>query len=834
MDAAIQWVTRSAGCLALVGLLAPGAGSAAEVQESGKPHEHHHPPVTLKTRAVGDAAAGPIKTAKDTVPDFAGEPTITSKQSGPWFSPATWAGGRIPGVQDVVKVAAGHTVRYAGTSDIALAALGIEGTLTFDAAATTRLKVGTIVVYRTGQLHLGTQAKPVTARAELTVADRPLAVEAPDPQTKTLDPLRFGTGLLAFGEVLVHGARKSPTWVRLAREPRAGDTTLQLEAAPTGWNAGDRLVLPDTRQTSLEHQGSGNPPKPIALQIEEPTITSIRGKRVTLTAPLQFDHLGGRDTAGAVVALPHVGNLTRNVVVRSESPGGTRGHLLFTERARVNIHYAAFESLGRTTAAPLGGANQIGRYPVHFHHLMGPRNPSNSGYQFVFVGNSVVDALKWGVTVHNSHYGLVSDNVVYRAEGAGILTEQGNETENVIEKNFVVRTGTPIAGWYNPTYGGVAGDGRRLGFGDFGWEGSALWFTGNDNYVRNNVAANASYAGVMYNGRSSGGYAFNHPVVPRHRGADIASPAEWTSYLGKPAPAVRESAGNEVYASALGTWIGFSGAVGELKNFLHWNIRQQGVYAGRNASVTLDGFTIVSDQQVSNANVPQVNNHGMDFGANIYTSGGITVRNSRVEGFNIGITLPTNNALISKRLWPDVPPATILDKLHLRNYVNLLESSARVPKHTLLRDVTFVQNPAPARRGLSPQPAAIVSQVEPNRHDANIAVLSRMLIFNYNKTGKNLEFFFPEQAPDYVMPPRAYPAGVLNPKANCPTQGLTNRECWEKHGVATLGRLASCPDTATYPEIRGFACPLASKGGGTSDPGTSFEGVLAGLAGTSQ
>jgi hypothetical protein len=33
--------------------------------------------------------------------------------------------------------------------------------------------------------------------------------------------------------------------------------------------------------------------------------------------------------------LPHVGNATRNVVIRSENPAGTRGHTLFTHRADV-------------------------------------------------------------------------------------------------------------------------------------------------------------------------------------------------------------------------------------------------------------------------------------------------------------------------------------------------------------------------------------------------------------------------------------------------------------------------------------------------------------------
>jgi hypothetical protein len=142
----------------------------------------------------------------------------------------------------------------------------------------------------------------------------------------------------------------------------------------------------------------------------------------------------------------------------------------------------------------------------------------------------------------------------------------------------------------------------------------------------------------MYNGRSSGGYASNQPLVPRHRGADIALPAEWTSYVGRPAPIVRDSSGNEVYASAIGTWVGFSGAVGELRNSLHWNIRQQGVYAGRNVSVAFDGFRIVSQRQVSNDNALQLDN--LDgFGATTYPRAASYA--TKGEGFNIGSRCPT-------------------------------------------------------------------------------------------------------------------------------------------------------------------------------------------------
>jgi hypothetical protein len=72
------------------------------------------------------------------------------------------------------------------------------------------------------------------------------------------------------------------------------------------------------------------------------------------TPTLQFNHFGARDGVtgnGTLRLLPHVGNLTRNVVVRSQSPigsGGTQGHTFFIGRANVDIRYVAFRDLGGT------------------------------------------------------------------------------------------------------------------------------------------------------------------------------------------------------------------------------------------------------------------------------------------------------------------------------------------------------------------------------------------------------------------------------------------------------------------------------------------------------
>ena len=145
---------------------------------------------------------------------------------------------------------------------------------------------------------------------------------------------------------------------------------------------------------------------------------------------------------------PHVVNKNGNVVFRSENPDGVRGHLLLHGRSDIDIRSAEFQSLGRTDINDLGPTNQKGRYPVHAHHLIGPRDVPENGYQFTLIGNTVDfgeenrqadQDRKWGISIHGSHYGLIERNVVDYASGAGIVTESGEEMGNRFSKNFVVR-----------------------------------------------------------------------------------------------------------------------------------------------------------------------------------------------------------------------------------------------------------------------------------------------------------------------------------------------------------------------------------------------------------
>ena len=417
------------------------------------------------------------------------------------------------------------------------------------------------------------------------------------------DPEHWGHGLIAIDcRVRAQGHAKTP-FVRTAVEPTGA--TFTLATIPSGWEIGDRVLIPDTRQLN----GSERFDPSVQLQHEVRRIAANSGVLVTLDAPLSFPHRGARNADGSLTALrPHVFNLSRSITIRSENPGGTRGHLAFLGRADVDLRGVHFLNLGRTTIDPLRsasgsvpGANQIGRYPVHFHHLWGPVNPANTGYQYVFQGNVIESGLKWPLAIHNTHYGLVRGNVIYgdgNMTGAGIALEDGSETDNLIDGNGIV----DIRGRVNPrnTLPGTA-DGTTPGAG-----GDCLWGAGFNNRIvnnvltgcRNTVAEVASGAGIKLALPHAAAYTLRQP---RFRGADMNDGNQTIEVWPQRQP-ILEMRGNEVYGLG-GTgltvwWLGNDGYSAPppteslVRDFTVWHLSDENgsVYWGYpSGGLTFDG-----------------------------------------------------------------------------------------------------------------------------------------------------------------------------------------------------------------------------------------------------
>src|SRR5262249_38896074 len=144
---------------------------------------------------------------------------------------------------------------------------------------------------------------------------------------------------------------------------------------------------------------------------------------------------------------------------------------------------------------------------------------------------------KWGLTVHDSHYGLVQDNVVFRIAGQGFVTEDGSESFNRFEHNFVLDV--------------IGQDSPRSGEDD----GSCFWFRGVNNIVVDNVAA-AGFSVSQGIVAGSGFNIFLDPVeydvaIPAYQGADKTMPGQALPLNNGRAP-IREFRGNEGYGTATG------------------------------------------------------------------------------------------------------------------------------------------------------------------------------------------------------------------------------------------------------------------------------------------
>ena len=602
-------------------------------------------PTVMDAVAASDAVVTAAVMLPESIPDFSADtsrPSVQSVQSGSWSSPATWQGGQIPTVNHVVRVVLGHTVTIDDTSAVAYT-IAVDGKLAFALAVNTRLKVTNLEVMAgdmgagtPGVLEVGTAATPIAAAvtAEIVIADSPLGGSVADPD-------QFGTGIIVFGKASMHGSVRTPTFVRLATEPRAGHTTLTLSVAVSGWQIGDRLVLPDTRhlkETDVTGSGWVN----AVNQWEERTVQAISAdaRTLTLNSALQYDHLGARDLNNVLDFLPHVGNLTRNVIIRSENPAGTRGHTLTNHLADVDMRYVLFKDLGRTTYLPLNSTtNHIGRYPIHMHHVSGPLPTPADGYQFTLVGNAVDGGpvetkFKWGVAVHGSHYGLIQDNVVYNYNGAAVATEDGSESFNVFDHNFALR------GMGEPN--DAVSEARMA----MGTEGVGFWFRGPNNYVRNNVAANyqnptteAAY-GFVFQFRYLGNIA-----VPNFQGADtVMATGQSTTMNGNNMP-LRQFDNNEAYGAMQGGftywWVSsldpqpYANAQESVVQDLKiWNVYNKAVYMYPGQAVTFDGLKIRGGFNA------QSRCCGNGVYAADYSSKGIIIRNSDIQGMEEGITAP--------------------------------------------------------------------------------------------------------------------------------------------------------------------------------------------------
>jgi hypothetical protein len=759
-----------------------------------------------------------------------------------WADPASWKyvsgpnTSGIPGAGDTVLITFGSNVTIDGYADART--VRSDGTLRFDPTQDTALKLDTLLVEPGGTFEMGTQAQPIEANhhAKVIFTDR---ISSLGPNARLAwDPLQFSLGMITHGHVSIYGSTVT-SFETVPTALAAKTITFDLGTVPTGWKAGDRLIITGNTATNSKNEN----------QDEQVGIVSITGSVVTVDTPLKYNH-----SAGSV----YVADGSRNADFESADPSviANRGHVMVMHNGDVHIDAAGFYGLGRTDKRTLiddpvlvpdpdnpgqmttdvllkdpnpnplppgvgahrvmvpvvdangkpvtdasgnivlqvarTGLNARGRYAVHFH-----RTGVDPGDTAASISDSaVVDSPGWGIVNHSSNVD-VSGNVVFNAVGAAYVTEAGDELGS-FDGNIAIHS-----------QGSGNGIESRQQVQDFGHQGDGFWFQGGNVSVTNNVVAGQRHSGYVFFPRGLNQKGLGVTTIDA---ANLADPS-WAG--GKATVAVgdvplRKFQGNVAFASGDGfeSWFSLLDVKDSrstvIADFKVWNTNGTGI------------FTPYTNQMIFQ-NVQETgsltNPRGTAFDRNDVTRN-ITYYRVNVQGFSTGINAPVNGANhIVGGTFNNVKNIYITTANSRNRVVTVDDNGAADPvqflDNLLMKDSTGHLVPRPQ------WDLYLVSNFNPKEQDItrnfNPDVIRMGLV-----THNGAQVFYNEQAADFTpfpstdhadpkhFGPKAapyIPAGLLD---------LTNAEIYSMYGLA-IGGIVAPADAVPQAGINGLVSPkLAS------------------------
>src|SRR6202158_1223938 len=152
-----------------------------------------------------------------------------------WSDAATWPDKKVPGKDAVVTIGRDMNV-ILDVSPPALHGLTINGTLSFADNKDLELTTEWIMVH--GEIEIGTEAKPHTHQATITLTDNVKDEDFGGMGGKD----RSDRGIMLMGGTLnLHGTEKN-SWTKLAQTADAGSNTVQV-LTPGDWKKGQTIVL---------------------------------------------------------------------------------------------------------------------------------------------------------------------------------------------------------------------------------------------------------------------------------------------------------------------------------------------------------------------------------------------------------------------------------------------------------------------------------------------------------------------------------------------------------------------------------------------------------------
>ena len=376
-----------------------------------------------------------------------------------WSDAGTWPDKKVPAKDAVVTIEKDMNV-VLDVVPPALHGLRINGKLSF--ADNKDLELTTEWIMLHGELEIGTEAKPYTRNATITLTNN-----VPGEDIEVMGD----RGIMLMGGILsLHGNRKD-SWTKLAKTAAAGNTTVEVLNAGD-WKKGDVIVLASTDFDP--HQA------------ERRTISSISGKVITLDQKLDYMHYGqvtfGVDERG------EVGMLSRNIRIQASADAEqsfSGGHVMAMTGSKMMVSGVEFFRMGQH--------ENLARYPIHWHLV-------DDGAGQYIQNSAIHDTYSRCVTVHGTNNVRVQNNVAYNNVGHCYFLEDGVEHGNQYISNLGILTKcnpTRPCNSTNAIFGGTGGQGQNATDQLLPSDNTAstFWITNPDNTYRGNVSAGSEATG---------------------------------------------------------------------------------------------------------------------------------------------------------------------------------------------------------------------------------------------------------------------------------------------------------------------------------------------------
>lgn len=632
------------------------------------------------------------------------------------------------------------------------------------------IRVETIVGNTTGKLSVPESASLRTIR-----------IKARGPRDRAGDPTDISGGIILHSkDNVLSGEPKTSVAVPTSINMR----TLRFSSPVENWTFGDALLVPGITSS-------------MADDIVTVDSVSSDGLEVVISPPaLQVSRKLPDGT------FPAVGNLTRSLVIESESTElSQRGHVMVMhEHTGTNISHVAFVNLGRTSveARPTkitlgpdgefvsGDGNTIGRYALHAHGRSGAHTdvPPHQ-----WVGNVIEDAPSHGLVNHGSNVSA-RENVVYNCGGSNLFGENGLELGDFTGNLCVLSRGRQET----TTLAQKNAETAAL---NFGWEGTTIWLQGPGIDVVGNHCYRAKFALIQSHFKplpDAGGSDFDYPVAYLREG-----PHKDAVLAGRfPSSAGKTKIGFHQAVSYFNGNVGAGAPFGQVMTLSQFDTRSTGdgliqtkIYEERSNLLNSRFYNV--DAGLGGTYVGHIDVRNCKFYGNLKLSAFFRPYHGTFDGTKIHdvsyIDCEFHRFQVGfiDRAWSDVDlirckfSDNLID-LHVSTHVLAGQKTNHV---VWIEDCEHLGRPAMAAVYASKNPNAVYGKphdfwfVDQYAQRNRTYSIEPLLPSRHTIDGRML--YYPDNADDFVL----Y-SGVVGTGSQF--NDLNNAQLWAQHGVAVSGR----------------------------------------------